>query len=82
MTAETECGCDCVKYNGGCVVHKPGTQGYACKCKYWGQWCLESDEECDWHSSYKCLFPDQSYEYCLLGGGDCSGYLGGRGSQG
>ena len=58
-------------------MSKPAPKGKACKCSYKGAWtCGGSVTTCKDPSFLKCIDPDKSAEACVLGGGDCGGYLG------
>lgn len=71
-----QCDCDYSSF-GGCKISVPAPPGQACKCQYTSgaYTCHGSDTACKDPSSKLCATPDYSKASCVLGGGDCGGYL-------
>ena len=74
------CNCDYSK-SGGCKISKPAPPGTACKCVFScsepckGAWaCWGEVTYCHTSIVAVCIGPNQSYDSCVNGGGDCGGY--------
>jgi len=68
-------GCDCKYTSGGCKILVPAPPGKACRCDYVYFWsCYGFTVDCRDPTDLKCRNPDDSFEACILGHGDCEGY--------
>ena len=69
------CCCRCGYRPGGCIITRAAPAGRACRCSYKGAWtCGGSVVDCRDLNSQHCKNPDQSFESCYQGSGDCDGY--------